>query len=750
MSSREDRRSGVAVIIVLGMLALMMMLGVAFSISMQTERRSAGNYSHAVGTKNIVWAGLARAIERINTEMAKDSTGSPYMYPPADFWVSRDPDAYKSVYINLGRGEAADYLPGLAADTVFNAKSQWRDFSVVYGSGKNQSTNVPGRYAYLIVNLSDFLDANFVGGTNRLGGLDAHEMQLTSLMPGPQVTALLDAREDNVRFETCQEMNGIINADYLSDFTNDDFMTYSRYPLGEIADVGGPDEKLYTNQLYIGGEIGTSDFPDEATFSAVMKEMLYADEGVYPSDDRLKYIYQALTDYLDEDCVPLNLASPCTESVPMINEVAIDVSSAIGHKAGISYRLGAAVEIETVYPFVKPSEHNFSVTGSVDIVIDVSTGGTIESNIAFAVDSDYKQGTNCYQRARKVVNLPFTANNDKDGNGPKFKVSMTVKGIGVVVVDSASDDDGKTVDSIVDTELEFKFPESGEIGPIPIKGHEPLGILPSQEAIDARFNWLPMFFRDSKSSDPKKRTMLAINSWTAQYNGRKGWDSGTEIYVSDNKKLISVGELGNLVRDNNLGKGVWQTFRLFDQTSTGVTLRRDHLFRYFTVASNRVVRGLANVNTPARKLLVPAFEKMPSLYPGSGKVMSNADITKFINMIIDRKWKKSGAPKKQHDYYNVSDLVDLDWDVIFPGKSIYQREAMLSYVYGLLGTRQNLFGVVVAASPVTTGMGEYSQKTRRVSTLGSKRAFAIVWRDPFPDENGRHNCFVRFFKWLEE
>jgi hypothetical protein len=33
---------------------------------------------------------------------------------------------------------------------------------------------------------------------------------------------------------------------------------------------------------------------------------------------------------------------------------------------------------------------------------------------------------------------------------------------------------------------------------------------------------------------------------------------------------------------------------------------------------------------------------------------------------------------------------------------------------------------------------------------GERRCVALVWRDPFPNEDGRHNMFVRLFKYLDE
>ena len=144
MKFKENSKNGVAIIIVLGMLALLMMMGVAFSISMRIERRSAGNYSHSVSTKNLIWAGLARAIDDIESEMKKD--GGHY-YPPFEIKPSYNyaPDV---TYVSLGRGDAMKHIPVVLHADAAATRSEWVNFDVTWRQGGNIHTNVPGRYAY--------------------------------------------------------------------------------------------------------------------------------------------------------------------------------------------------------------------------------------------------------------------------------------------------------------------------------------------------------------------------------------------------------------------------------------------------------------------------------------------------------------------------------------------------------------------------------------------------------------------------
>ena len=63
---RQGARRGVALVIVLGMLALMTLLAVAFSIYMRTERMASGNFKSDVRTRQLLHAALTRAIADIN------------------------------------------------------------------------------------------------------------------------------------------------------------------------------------------------------------------------------------------------------------------------------------------------------------------------------------------------------------------------------------------------------------------------------------------------------------------------------------------------------------------------------------------------------------------------------------------------------------------------------------------------------------------------------------------------------------
>ena len=66
MAILKTRRSGVALIVVLGLVAILMIVSVTFTIHMRVERAGAANLRHSVIARQIVKGGLAAALMAID------------------------------------------------------------------------------------------------------------------------------------------------------------------------------------------------------------------------------------------------------------------------------------------------------------------------------------------------------------------------------------------------------------------------------------------------------------------------------------------------------------------------------------------------------------------------------------------------------------------------------------------------------------------------------------------------------------
>jgi hypothetical protein len=77
----------------------------------------------------------------------------------------------------------------------------------------------------------------------------------------------------------------------------------------------------------------------------------------------------------------------------------------------------------------------------------------------------------------------------------------------------------------------------------------------------------------------------------------------------------------------------------------------------------------------------------------------------------------------------------------------YHCDSVIAHCYNLLSTRQNLFGIMLAAQSGKDSDSNGSLDEEEV--LSDQRAFSVVWRDPLPDTNGVHHAFTQQFRWLE-
>ena len=713
MEMKKDKRRGVAVIIVLGVLSLMMMMAVAFSVSMRIERRSAGNYSNQITTKNLVWAGLSRAISAIDASMTGSNPAD--VYPNWDvLWTSNG-----FTRVRLGRGEAMEYIPAALHSLAGGTVSDWNSMGV--------GNTSQGRYAYLILNCSDFLDANFVGGMDRGGGTNANEIQIADLPSIVDEDEFAVEREKDVRYETLQELLA------LNDEVQTDpelLVTYSRYPHDDdLVSLVGTRNDLERRQSAI--ESALDD-----------KDIIYRGEG--------RFIFNSLLDYIDEDHVPNStadaLGAPYVERVPMINEIWVDRLD-VTRTADSCDLSKPQFVVELAYPFVEGNTESFELELEVAVTAVDSNGverlARTEATVSKAatMGSPYSKVVFRQEIGRSLFPISFAATNTL---GLTLELEMKCR----VLLTSGSDS-GEAVDA-----APYPVGDNGFKFPIPIAagvGDQRLGPTPSWECVDPRFNWdIPDGngrIRNQWANDTGTNTELAINIRTsdffAQYPRAGGYDTNLQMRVSNRGTLFSVGELGYLLRKNHL-RNRHQTIRILDlaDNPTARDTRRDFVMEAFTVETNNVRRGLVNINSLETNIVQTAFLDIPLGYPESARSIPDTTASGVASEIV------SNGP-----YTNVVQILDEDW-ANYAGMDIntyteLERESVITHAYNLLGVRQNLFTVIVAASPASMAIGTYADATEQVQALGEKRAIAQIWRDPFPNDDGRHECFVQFFKWVE-
>ena len=628
-------------------------------------------------------------------------------------------------------GEALSYVPqsaleGVDLDTV---NSRW----VAIDDEEN------GRYAYVVVNISDLIDVNEAGGNSRSGGADPSEIQLGCLSDVVDTNLFIQARAADVRYETVKELGFLQKGLGMADtnFPVKNFVTYSRFPFGRMEDDGS----ISTNFTYVGGSA--------ASLSASVPEIMQAFKrsGICdPAQEREMNATINFFDFIDEDSMPANgggsynsagWKGPYVDSFPMLNEVyCTNLLQLTTNAAGFNYGAGYTFMFECVYPFISPpledgykiqceivsisnsnqsADWNFEPSGGPPWTLD-------EQELNFDSGPIWKWTT----ADPMVTSL-------RSNPGP-LPANLTI----TATIDmKITDPSGNVVDAI-DPANPLRLTWDVDIaGNMPTNGASIFGADVSRECIDPRKNWkgdVEFWAAGVQGTNTLGRTNSAALSFMS---ANALADKDPWMYIK-NAPLESVGEIGAVYFGDT-----WQTARLYDRGTNECHTVLDN----FTLETSpeALMKGRVNLNCRSRDVLKSVFTNMPvrEYLDSSPRLDQNSHLNDIVNRII------ADGP-----YTNLSDIGNIDWNaacmnvssiVTNPAMSEIDIESFIRNSADLFGTRQQLFVIILGAGPfrIMPGIAAY-----RGDWLARSRAVAVVWRDPFPDENGNHPCFVRLFKTM--
>ena len=273
-------RTGSALLIVLGFMALMTAGAVAFSVRMRATRQPVSDVAGDERGRFLLQAALARAMSEIDADVGdRLATGWPERVLGAD-------DSFETNgVVPVLTFEALAYLPPGLAETVRSraacartARWQRLDFDA-------------GRVAYLAVDVSDLPDANVVRAAMRRTSASDGRLSLRPFFADDAAAAAFDGKLEAGR------------------------TAESDIPYVSLLDLG-----LVTGDA---ARILTGDDP-----GALLCTVDSLDEGAEEIDirpqveDALDEVgRRVLADYLDTDHVPSALDIPCAERVPQVGAV---------------------------------------------------------------------------------------------------------------------------------------------------------------------------------------------------------------------------------------------------------------------------------------------------------------------------------------------------------------------------------------------------------------------------------------------
>ena len=358
---RRASRSGIAMIVVLGLLSLLMITGVAFTILMRIERAGASNLRHTTAARQMAQGGIAYAIAALNRDIGDRQT---------PVWTNRvfrtaenrtqqerngkivdklriaedvffsvledDPQPRNVASARILTAEAAQHLPGalrhradmLTYNDVEYAAPEWIP---VVSEG-----TVVGRYAYAILETTGLLDANLVNGpdTNRWMGADPAEIRIDPKVQLDVVNVkdFTDQRTIHGRYETLPELT--LQNDGLDGKALQNFGTFSYSPPDLIpaephpkasGDMITAHEALLTQLRQKGRPRRRIDIGTEQKIKAQQAEIELAFQASGLNAEQSRWAYLGLLDYVDKDHEPAGATNqekfgrPATEAVPLFS-----------------------------------------------------------------------------------------------------------------------------------------------------------------------------------------------------------------------------------------------------------------------------------------------------------------------------------------------------------------------------------------------------------------------------------------------
>ncbi len=683
---RPLSKAGIALVVVLGFLAVLLILAMAFAVSMRTERLASRNFLDGARARYMMDVAVARAMDDLNKYMNDYD-----LFYPDPAVGSREIAGFPPVACtNLLTGWATNYVPNLVWSSSFlEAKRvEWMTIKDPVSGATN------GRVAYLAMDCSGCLNIHEIGTTSTKFPSSKVLNPPAAWLPDYVANTYSNSLTMWGRLFTLKEMNqaGICAKPPINFFTD------SRFPEDyAMKDVDHSIARIKIAKL------------SDITSQKANIVQTFTDCGLPNPDDT----YNCLYDYVDSNSIPITVSGTCQEAIPMFSEIA--VSNKIRMLAISNYEAQVDILVEVWFPtnFPVPADGTYSLNNlaAADLTLSDTAGNALippAGGGAWVGGGGINFDTKGYCVKDWQFPPVIKDNVHLPGGGPLgsvYTLNATLKNLTI----SAG------ADSIVQA-ITFQ----NVIANIKIIGVWKFGMT-SKSVIDPRINYRGA--TDWQTEGPPA-TLGTINQRTINYGAQA--EPGAVSYYCRNSSLSNVCELGFL----SIGVP-WQSIALYDNPTANRLL--NPVIDFFTISTN-VRRQLVNINTQNTNLLLSVFYHEPIVQkpvddgpPFLDQAQAKTLAEQLISFTLDRKnyrFSNLGKPPA------ITVFADTD------GK----RDGIILRAADYLGIQQNLFTVIVAAQTLGTA-GD---------VLAEKRAMAVIWRDPFPNAEGNHRTFLKFFKWLTE
>jgi hypothetical protein len=317
--------SGVALVLTLGLLAILTLAVVAFVVTMRIERLAANNTLNRTMARQYIDVGLNEAMGTVDAALGNQSC-----YPPAILPATNAGDIY------LFQGAVTNLLPLLLAQQAAAYTSGWWVTISETNAAAGNATVQVGRVSYLVVNLSGMLDVHSLTNNARCAALGEPNASVTNRLSTSAYQRVFLTQPDLTAANNGIAVSNLVTFSY--DPNPDVFFTNN---IGLGTRTFGLTNRFNINSAtqYV-GNYTSQQFQDN--WLAPVSNLL-ASAGVLYSDQ----IAWNILNYIDPGRIPITNEACAyrtnygVKNVPLINKVLLE-------HPGSNY----SVSVELWYPFV--------------------------------------------------------------------------------------------------------------------------------------------------------------------------------------------------------------------------------------------------------------------------------------------------------------------------------------------------------------------------------------------------------------
>ncbi len=776
LKEKFREKEGIAFIITLGLLAVLMVIGVSFAVYMKVEREAAANFALVGSCRQLALAGVAYAMDDISFSLEDKNDDNNdgldfYWYPvltdtwnsgdkfhgwykkTADFGAnftgdSRAQSDYDRLANRLYNNNklAKELIPPKTFETAKKLYSIGRIDTVdIFDDGEFPDEATAGRFngntSYIVVNLSGVLDPNFAGGAPRgVGGTPA-QFDLGELPGINSEATFLSDRNTMGWYESMAEISrapGVTRADLKC-----------LYPFSMFASIPpDPSSIIKTNAADFNAN-------DIRAISTILQDSLKSAltpplDNQYANPNRYVAVLNLL-DYLDDNNKPGGIPTiedhptrsyqnPCVEPFPMINEIYVSTRFQGRKLANDHYRNRMDIEfdVELWYPFVAPTCLE-AFPGGLDLEYTLTFENENSNELDLMPEPLASAAGAVVNKPARTITETVPLNPAVFADNPFWHFSTTKKfrAYDIMATNTPAGDYDMTIsvdvkikerngtytfDGFVDNMMKLDVP-------LPLTGINDMPPNPNLEktfdwqVIDPRLNYKIEWWTEMPDRADMYDNFGVINTVATDKMAEDETDSHWAMYVKGYEGnpgyLESIGEFGYLFIGD-----YWKTINLCDKPNAP----RNKIYEYFSLEGNATNSGCANINSEYAEVLKAALKDMP-IVPDGSVILTPAQLDNLVAEIQSLTADGGISPTNLFDSATQTAIFEA---LGVQNGTDFEKEAFYISGYPALRSDQQLFAIF--------SMGHY---------YASKQiCMAIVWRDPVPDEDGRHPCFIRELIWL--